>query len=199
MSNFWKKSTPNTNFYSTVTSGTEPDIRQELINTFDGFFPEIAKAQDGLLRRMRRDSNGKLILCGCVDPITQEPDKDRFCSICYGEAFLWDEENIQFYRVLEDSDVDNSIRDKLNEPGLINAPVVVFYIKYNAEITKDDKLVELVLNQDGTKKEPIKRKRIFRISTVWDYRSDLGKLEYWKVFTNQEHVKYLNAPQYGDV
>ncbi len=76
-------------YYSRATSGinyfgaarTEPSMRDELIHTFDGNFPEIAKAQTVLLRRMRRTS-GVLDACSCVDHLTHEPDKDRFCPIC---------------------------------------------------------------------------------------------------------------------
>jgi len=195
----YKKVTPNINYYGTATFGTEPDMRQELANTFDGAFPEIAKSHPALLRRMRRDSNGKLTLCSCVNPVTREPDKDRFCPICYGEAYVWDEENIQIYKVAEDSDVDNSIRDNMKEVGLINAPLVVFYIRYNAAITTDDKIVILRLNEDGTKETPVRRQSLYRINMAWDYRSDKGKLEYWKAFTHEEHVKFINAPSYGDV
>jgi len=120
-------------------------------------------------------------------------------SNCFGEAYLWDEENIIFYRTLEDSDSDNSIKDKLQEPGLINAPLVVFYTRYDANITKDDKIVELKLKIDGSAITPLKRREIYRIEVAFDYRADNGKLEYWKVFTHREDVKYLNAPSYGEV
>lgn len=61
---------------------SEIDLRQELINTIDGSYPEIAKGRDGLLRKMRRNSLNKLIPCDCVDPVTHEPDRDSFCPLC---------------------------------------------------------------------------------------------------------------------
>jgi len=179
--------------------GSEPDMRQEFINTLDGSFPEEAKAQSGLIRAMRRDSDGALIPCGCVDNITNEPDKDRFCPICFGEGNMWDETEITLYRTLEDSDVDNATRHTLKEPGLINVPLVVFYIRYSTSITEDDKVIELVLGEDGTPEEPQQRRSVYRVNTAWDYRSDGGRLEYWKVFSYLEKVKYLNAPTYGDL
>jgi hypothetical protein len=118
---------------------------------------------------------------------------------CFGEGYLWDEEDLQFYRVLEDSDVDNALRDKLREPGLINVPLIVFYIRYDSNITRYDKIVQLVLDNAGDPVTPYQRKGIYRVNAAWDYRSDNGKLEYWKVFTHQEHVKYLNSPSYGEV
>lgn len=197
--NPYSRATADINYYGSSTGGSEPDMREELINTFDGSTPEIAKAQTGLLRRMRTDSEDVLIPCNCVDTVTGEPDKDRFCPICYGEGFLWDEEEIQFYRVLEDSDVDNATKNRLRELGLINVPLVVFYIRYDSRITRHDKIVRIELALDGTPVEPEKRVAIYRVNSVWDYRADNAKLEYWKVFTHLEDVKYLNAPSYGDV
>lgn len=196
---FYATATPAINFYETATGGSEPDMRQELINMFDGKSPEIPKAQVGLLRRMRRDTNGKKILCSCVDSLTKEPDKDRFCPICYGEGFLWDETDLQYYAVLQEGNTSNSLKDKLTEPGLINIPIVVFYIRYDSRITKDDKVVRIALDLAGDPVSPRSRVGVYRVNTAWDYRSDNGKLEYWKVYTHFEDVRYLNPPSYGEV
>lgn len=118
---------------------------------------------------------------------------------CYGEGFLWDEENLQIYRILKDSDINNAVRNTLRDPGLINAILVVFYIRYDSNITRNDKIIRLVLDEAGDAVQPYKRQGIYRISTAWDYRCDNGKLEYWKVFTHEEKVKYLNTPSYEDI
>jgi len=188
-------STPSHSYYAGSSVGTEPNMRQELANTFDGTYPEIAKSQPGLLRRMRLDDDGAKVPCPCVDVITKEPDKDRFCPICYGEGFLWDEEDLDIYRVVEDSGTNNA----LLEPGLINISVVVFYIRYDSDITRHDKIVQLVLDTEGDPVEPYQRRDVYRVGKAWDFRCDAGKLEYWKVFTQREDVRYLNAPSYGEI
>jgi len=197
MANFYDSASPTISFYGSITSG-EPNMRQELINFFDGNFPEIAKAQNGLLRRMNRDSNGNLIPCNCVDIVTKEPDKDRFCPVCFSEGYVWSEENLQIYRKLESTSTGNALKDSLREPGLINIPLIVFYIRYDADITRDDKIVRLILSEAGSPVEPYQRQGIYRINSAWDFRSDNGKLEYWKLYTHLEDVKYLNTPDYGD-
>lgn len=174
-------------------------MRQELIDMFDGKSPEIPKAQGGLLRRMRRDANDRKIPCPCVDSLTKEPDKDRWCPVCYGDAFLWDEEELQFYRILPASNTANALQDELRQPGLINIPIVVFYIRYDSRITEDDKIVRIALDLEGEPVTPRSREAIYRVNAVWDYRADNGKLEYWKVFTHFEDVKFLNPPSYGEV
>lgn len=194
---YTRTSTANRDFYGVTQS--EINLREEFQYTLDGLTPEMAKGQPALLRTMRRDSNGNLTKCPCVDTLTREPDKDRFCPICYGDGWIWDETSILTYKVLKDSETDNSMLDKLYSPGLIIIPTVVFYIRHTAEITKDDKVVLLALEKDGTAKIPKRRTAVYRIGKAWDYRSDNGKLEYWKVYAREESVKYLNKPSYTEI
>jgi hypothetical protein len=196
--NPYTRSVPGTDLYSSSTTGSEPNMRQEIINMFDGAFPEVAKAQDGLLRKMRRDSNGNRITCACVDPVTKEPDKDQWCPLCEGEGFYWDEEELQFYCHIAGRDVTNAMRETLARPGLIDVPIVIFYIRYESLITKDDRVVRLVLENDGSAVQPRVRRDIFGLGLVWDYRADNAKLEYWKGYGYQMITKHLNPPAYGD-
>jgi hypothetical protein len=195
----YESATPSVSLYSTSTSGTEIDLRQELIRMFNGTYPEIAKSQPALLRVMRKDSDGNKIACGCVDPITQDPDKDRYCPVCMSEGWIWDEEDLLIYRILGGSVVGNHTLDELTKAGLINIPLVVFYTLYNSDITEDDKIVRLQLDTAGSAIVPKKRHSIYKISKAWDYRADNGKIEYWKLYTHKEDVKYLNTPSYEDI
>jgi hypothetical protein len=199
--NPYSKATPTANYYpSSASSGsTEVDLRQELIDMFNGTSLEIPKAQDGLLRRMRRDSSGELVKCSCVDSLTKEPLLDRFCPVCYGEGNLWDEENLQLYRTFVLGDKQGALKAQLLDLGLINIPIVVFYTRYDSNITTDDKIVTLELDNEGDVVSPLTRLGVYRIKSAWDYRADNGRIEYWKVFTHLQDVKYLNAPSYEDV
>ena len=192
--NPYKKTSSSINFYSGLRS--EIDLRQELINMFDGKNPEIPKAQLALFRRMRRDSNEQLISCPCVDSLTKEPDKDRFCPVCHGEGFLWDEEVIQIYRTYEPL---SSNPDKLFKMGLINQESVVFFTRYDSNIKRQDKILLVQLDVEGNIISPYKRTMLFSIDFPWDYRSDNGRIEYWKLFTSFKDVKYLNTPTYSEI
>jgi hypothetical protein len=180
-------------YYTGISASSEINIRQELINMFDGVYPEVPKASIGLLRKMRRDTNGLLLSCPCVDLITKEPDKDRYCPICLGEGYYWDETEIQYYCIVVGRDVSNVGRERLTEPGLINVPLVVFYIRYDVPVTTQDKIIRVSLDLEGAPAIPRKRDSIYRVTKTWDYRLDNGKLEYWKVYTFEEHSKYLNG------
>jgi hypothetical protein len=179
---------------------TEPDMRQELHNTFDGIFPEIAKAQTIAYRKMRLDNNGKLIPCACVDVLTGEPDKDHFCPTCFGEGWIWDEILVDTYKVIIRSSVGLGTKQDLIAPGLTNIPIVSFYFRHNLPINvlKDespDKVVELETDTAGKVIRPYKRQRIYRIGTAIDFRSDHGKIEYWKLDCFGEQTKFLNGPK----
>ena len=181
-------------YYSSSTGSTEIDLRQELINTLDGTYPEVSKKQTGLLRKMRLDSNGNLTKCPCVDSVSGEPDKDQWCSICHNEGNLWDETQVTFYRVLENAAGD----DVMTAPGSINIKLITFYLRYSDTITDHDKLVQLRLDNEGVVSIPLTRIAICRINRFWDYRADNGRIEFYKVYTNQENVKFLNPPTFED-
>lgn len=172
---------------------TEPNMREELQRTFDGDFPEISKRQWGVLRSMRRDTNDKLIKCPCVDSITKEPDLDTYCPICGGEGNLWDENFMPLYKEIIRSDVGLAAKEDLIKPGLVNIQIITFYTTWEQDITKEDKVIELKLRPDGKAVIPYRRKRIYRIGTPIDLRSDNGKLEYWKLDCYEEDRKFLNG------
>jgi hypothetical protein len=173
---------------------TEVDLRQELDNTLSGTFPEISKTQTVILRKMRRDDDGLLIKCACVDEVTREPDKDSFCSLCWGSGAYWDEVYLDVYRSSSvESTATQALAEKLVASGLHNVPLVAFYTRYTEDITTDDRIIELVLNKNGEIITPAKRRRIFRIVTAVDYRLESGRLEYWKLSCYEEQVRFLNG------
>lgn len=184
---------PSNNFYNT-SRRTEPDMRQEFTNFLDGSFPEVAKKQVAILRKMRRDSDGNPIQCACVNSTTNEPDKDTWCPYCSNEGFYWDESFIEVYKIVLHSDVGNALNEDVVEPTLMNIPSSVFYLKATVRITDKDKIVELVLGANGTPVRPYRRRSIYRVGTLLDMRADEGKLEYWKATCFYEQHKYLNGP-----
>jgi len=172
-----------------LNQDSEIDLRDELNRFLFGSGQEIAKSQRGLLRRMRRDNDGELILCPCVDSLTGEPDRDRWCPISHSEKYLWDEEYMDFY-VLIGLQVESILAraDDLFDPGIMNIPLVTIFTTYDKAITKEDKVVELILESGGKPETPIKRRRIIRLSNALAYRSDKGRIEYWKLAGHIEGI-----------
>jgi len=182
-----------TKFYSKVAEG---DLRQELIDMFDGTGSEIAKSHKGLLRRMRRDSNDALIECSCVDELTQEPDMDFHCPFCLGEGYFWDEEWIDVRRTyVRGSEVGFTKRDLYQKIGTINVQTLVFYLKSTVTIDYYDRIVELRTNKDGSIYTPHTRLKLYRPQTIVPYRSDNGRLEYWAVHCSEKEAVVIDNNQ----
>lgn len=186
--NYFGSGTPTDSYFSTTRFSTEPSLRDELIKMFDGEYPEIPKAQDGLLRRMRRE-DGETIPCECVSNFG-EHDKDRRCPICFGEGKLFDEISIRLYKTMGGSAIARNISEKIIQPGLINIPLVVFYVRYSDTITREDKIVTLLLDEEGNRVTPLTRTGVYKISELWDYRSDNGRIEYWAIYSHLDNIKY---------
>lgn len=165
---------------------TEASLRTEFIKTALGGIQEVAKFKPVLVRITRRDIKGKPVPCECASGITREPDKAQLCRICLGEGVKWDESSQLAYRVLSNP------KEVQKPGGLINIPLVVFYLRYNTPLTILDKIVELVLDLEGQIVEPIKRENVFKIQHVEPYRLDNGKVEFMKAWGFREDVKFLN-------
>lgn len=179
-------------FYSSAKTGvTEIDLRSEFLNTMYGKGPEVPKRQEGLVRTFRRTSDNKLIPCPCVDQVTGEPDRETRCPVCLGEGNLWDETKIDFYHIRAESQSSLSFQDKQRAPGIMNTVAEVFYIPWQFELTKEDKLVTLTLDKEGRVTTPITRLQLFRISDIRPMRLDNGRLEFWKAYTYEDGTKFL--------
>jgi hypothetical protein len=178
----------STNLWPVTSDGREIDLRAE----FDGFLygagDEIAKGQAGILRRMRTDSDGKLIECHCVDDTTGEPDKDTPCPFCDGEGYLWDEEWVTFYK-LEVSSNEGFVRKNTHEEaGIINVPYAFFYMEYTVDPNRYDKVVEVQRDLDGNLVYPYQRTAVHTIATAQPLRSDSGRIEYWRVACTMDAI-----------
>jgi hypothetical protein len=178
-----------TNPYHSISGSSERevDMRGELIKTLEGSDIEIAKAHKILLRKFRLDGNKKKILCPCVSPLTLEADEDSYCPISINEKHLWDEQLIATYSVYE-----------AVPPELPNNPLIVFYMRYDTSVTKDDKLVEVALDLEGNLASPLKRTQLYKIRELLPLRADRGRVEYIKAACTREDIKYLNAPLISD-
>lgn len=107
---------------------------------------------------------------------------------CWGEGKLWDEEWVTWYKT------QIRIRQGLPkqqlplDPGEIAISMINFYLQHNVEPTTDDKIIEVSLDVDGNVIIPCVRKNIYRIGTAEAFRSDNGRVEYWRVAANRETV-----------
>jgi len=190
MGRFYNNSSVQQTLYN--SGRTEISMRDELLNTFNGTFSEISKKQKGLIRVLRRDSNSIPIKCACTSSAWNSPDKDGFCPYCHGVGYIWDEDYVWFYRWEPGSDTTQALADKLVLPGKLNVPLRLFYLDYSNNLTKDDLLIELELGKNGTPSIPLRRRFIYRLGYLYDYRLDNGRLEYWQAIGYEDKTLPLN-------
>jgi hypothetical protein len=192
--NYYRRSSSNISYYSSDASSSEPNIREEFIDTINGSSPEIAKGHYVIFRKATRDANNNVVHCECVDLITKEPDKDRWCPYCYSTGLMFTEEFIKAYSVIAGIPRTNAILNNTMPFGNSDLQYKVFYTMYDKDFTVYDRLIEVELDNEGNVVEPINRIHIFKIIRPYAYRLDNGKLEYWKIYITEEDVKWLNAP-----
>lgn len=166
----------------------EISLRDEIISTLEGSVSEISKKRPGLLRVMNRDQNGQLLPCACVTPPTGEPDKTTPCPLCLGDGYYWTEIEVFFYAWEPKSDAALILKADLALPGEADVSFQIFYLDYTNNLHFEDKMVELVLDNEGVPVQPLQRQAVYRIGHVYPYRLDNGRLEYWKVAAFEERL-----------
>jgi hypothetical protein len=171
-----------------ITDKNDPNYDPELIKKFHA---------RGQITDYYVPGQGYLQFCPCTNKLTGESDLDYWCPICQGDSFIWEESFIDAYKVQLTSDVGKAVNNERMKPGHINIQLVSFYVRHNVPITKADKIVEVWTDIEGKPIRPYTRESIFRIVTPIDYRSDNGKLEYWKLDCHEEQRKFLNGPKVG--
>lgn len=170
-----------------IYSRKEIDLREQLANMYAGTAFEIAKSNKALLRRFRRDDDGKLIACDCQSALTREPDLDQYCQFCYSEGYYSDEEWIDVRRIMvSSSTVDFTKRDLYLKLGTANIQTVVYFLESKVVPTYYDRIVELKTDVDGNLVKPYIRTHIYRIQTLIDNRSDDGRVEFWTVHCSEK-------------
>jgi hypothetical protein len=155
----------SSNPWPIMTSRVEIDLREEMHKLLYGAPDEIAKGRIGLIRVVRRDVDGNPIKCLCRDSITDEPDEDFYCRTCLGMGFLWDERKIVYYK-------DDDTLSKKDE--------VYFYMEYFENPRSSDWIIELKRDEEGRPIAPLTRELYYKNMKVDAFRSDTGRIEYWR-------------------
>ena len=178
--------------------GAEIDLRGELNRMFFGSTQEVPKAHRVLLRRARRNANGSLVDCNCVDEVTREADVDHPCPICgpYGDGWLWDEEWVSTRRVfIRPSNTGFVSRDNWIDPGVANVQAIIYYFEYDVVPKLDDRIIEMKLGLDGTVTIPYVRNRIYRPETLDAHLGDNGRVEFYSMHCQQkDSIEVAGSP-----
>ena len=174
---------------SIAVSPTEPfpnvvdvvDLRQEFNNLVLGYQGETPIGRSFILRRMRRDSSDNLVLCICLDDLTKEPDRDFPCPYCLGVGYLFDEELITAYMTVSAAPSGSNAASNFpkTKSGTMYVPSARFFMSYDTNPTREDRIVELELDSEGDPVKPYNRVAIYELMLVRALRADNGRIEYW--------------------
>ena len=168
-------------FFRNVSSGTpEIDLRAEYDTLIYGDDGEIAHGHLLVIRHMRRDAQGKKIDCTCKQKFTGEAEPD--CPYCLGEAYLWDEKWYVGRSQYLGSDGGLGNRYRFTPPGEIRTDTKVFFLRYDTPIRYGDKIIEMLLDEEGDPVVPYVRESIYKPQTINRLRSDHGRTEFITVY-----------------
>lgn len=156
-------------------------LRTEFNSLLQGSSGEVPIGQTFILRRMRRNSDGALVQCICMDETYKEPDIDFPCSQCGGRGYLWDEELISGYKQVAAATSGSNAQVNMNKStiGSLYVPAIKFYFKSDCAINKDDLIVEVDLDEEGIVITPYSRTAYYEVNLVRAMRADNGRIEFW--------------------
>ena len=167
-------------------SAKEQDLRESFDNLVFGSSGGIPHNHLVLLRKRKKDSDGKDIVCNCVNSLSREPNVEKNCQFCLGEGYLWTETFHRCYSTMVGADGGKTNRTRRIMPGSVRTDYKIFYFKFDSIISYKDKIIELRLDNEGNVSVPYQRINIFTPETIQEYRSDYGRLEYLAVYAREE-------------
>ena len=167
------------------TVAKELDLRAEMNAFMFGASDEIPKGQLVILRKMRvRD--GILIpvkatdlqVCECKSTPSNEPDIDYRCGLCDGEGYLFDDCIIPGYKTDRFGYQDVEVYQK---QGKGTVSMSFFFVEYQDNITRFDKVLEPVINKEGEVRTPVQILQSHNIHMAQRFKGDNGRIEYYRL------------------
>ena len=171
----------------------EIDLREEFDQLIFGDEDELRHGKLVLIRHLRREANGSAIDCTCKDKLTREADPD--CSYCLGEGYLWDETWYMCRSQFTGADGGLSSRGRYMPPGEIRVDFKIFYFRYDTPIRYGDKIVEVLLDEEGEVVVPYIRESIYKPQTIDRLRSDNGRTEFITCYCREEDAIRPDDPR----
>ena len=173
--------------------GQEIDLRDEMDNILFGENDGPRHGNLILIRNMRRDADGYPTRCVCSsNQTTVEADPD--CSYCLGEGYLWDENWAWTFWMYAGAD-SGFVRYIRMPPGEIKADYKIFFFRYNTNIANGDKIVEVILDDEGDVALPYVREAIYKPQTLAKRRLDNGRAEYIAAFCREDDAIRTDNPR----
>lgn len=167
--------------YQSVTG--EIDLRAEFDKILFGDENGVRHGHLILIRHLRRDDHLHPVACTCVNGGVYK-DPDPTCVYCDGEGYIWDEKWYWCYSMYSGGALNSAIK---HLPfGSVKVDYKTFYLRYDTPILHGDKIIEVRLDTEGNPLVPYIRRAIHSPSTIQEYRSDNGRIEYLAAHCREE-------------
>jgi len=162
---------------STAGSRREIDLRESIDNILYGTNGDISHGHLVLIRNMNRTVNDSKTECSCLENHgTIEPSPT--CAYCLGEGYIWSEQWRIAYSMQTSSESGFVRKYQHVAPGNVKTDYTVFFFDYRTQIREGDKIIEVLLDNEGLPIIPYVRSVIYRPETIIDFRSDNGRKEF---------------------
>lgn len=172
--------------YSSTRKNSETDLRQNMKEFLEGNEYEPRRGHWVLLRRMDHKQR-----CTCWNYKGEGKDKNLLdngkynepqlhCPICHGEGWVYQDEPHLTRRTLVAPAIGLAGAQDMTDIGFMTVNYIVFYLQYNVNPKKDDKIIELELDDCANPLTPWKFKEIYKIAVAEPYRDEGGRVEYWR-------------------
>lgn len=142
-----------------------------------------------VIRRVRRNDDGYPTRCTCAEASSNHQGNPS-CQYCLGEGYLWDEEWALTFSMFVGPDGGKANRYVRMQPGNIKTDYLLFFLRYDLGIKYDDKIIEVVLDEEGevvlNNSGTFIRETIYKPETIVKYRSDNGRIEYLAIYCREE-------------
>ena len=107
-----------------------------------------------------------------------EPKLD--CPICHGEGWVYQDEPVLMRRRLVTPPVGLADGQNMTPIGFMTVNYIVYYMEYYINPKKDDKIIEVVLDDNGNPVKPFKFRELYKIAVAEPLRDEGGRIEYWR-------------------
>jgi len=122
-----------------------------------------------------RQSTGRR--CSCWDEAAQEADPN--CSYCTGEGWLYEDVKVLGRKTFVTDPMTAAFLNKLTPLGRVSVSDQVFWIKYDKNPDRLDKILEVSLDSRGEVEKPYRIEIAWEINWAQDFRDKWGRVEFW--------------------
>ena len=110
------------------------------------------------------------------------------CPVCHGEGWVYQDELHLMRRVLVAPAIGLAAEKTITEIGFMAVNYIVFYMMHYVNPKKEDKIIEVALDDNGVPTSPVTQQEIYSVAVAEPYRDLNGRIEYWRAACKLELV-----------